>query len=107
MAIAFTRLQVTGVRSPIINKRSDGFGYPKMLPLKELLRQEIENLNEEQLKQLSDFIAFLKFTSRNASWQIDKNQIAAIYSEFAEEDRQLAEEGLDEYTELLRQEDVK
>lgn len=28
-------------------------------------------------------------------------------SEFAEEDRQLAEEGLDEYTELLRQEDVK
>jgi outer membrane protein assembly factor BamD (BamD/ComL family) len=78
-----------------------------MLPLKELLRQEIENLNEEQLKQLSDFIAFLKFRSRNANWQIDKNQIAAIYSEFAEEDRQLAEEGLDEYTELLKQEDVK
>lgn len=70
-----------------------------MLPLKELLRQEIENLNE-QLKQLSDFIAFLKFRSRSASWQIDKNQIAAIYSEFAEE-------GLDEYTELLRQEDIK
>lgn len=78
-----------------------------MLPLKELLRQEIENLNEEQLKQLSDFIAFLKFRNRNASWQIDKNQIAAIYSEFAEEDSQLAEEGLDEYTELLRQEDAK
>ena len=78
-----------------------------MMPLKELLRQEIENLNEEQLKQLSDFIAFLKFRSRNASWQIDQNHIAAIYSEFAEEDRQLAEEGLDEYTELLRQEDVK
>lgn len=78
-----------------------------MLPLKELLRQEIENLNEEQLKQLSDFIAFLKFRSRNSSWQIDKNQIAAIYSEFAEEDRQLAEEGLEEYAELLRQEDVK
>jgi hypothetical protein len=95
------------VRSPIINKRSDNFGYPKMLSLKELLRQEIDNLNEEQLKELSDFIAFLKFRSLNTSLQIDKNQIAAIYSEFAEEDRQLGEEGLDEYGELLRQEDVK
>jgi outer membrane protein assembly factor BamD (BamD/ComL family) len=95
------------VRSLIIKKRSDDFGYPKMLSLKELLRQEIDNLNEEQLKELSDFIAFLKFRSLNANWQIDKNQIAAIYSEFAEEDRQLGEEGLDEYGELLRQEDVK
>ncbi|BAZ50937.1 hypothetical protein NIES4103_35600 [Nostoc sp. NIES-4103] len=36
-------------------------------------------------------------------WQIDKNYIASLYKEFAEEDRQLAEEGLDEYAEMLRQ----
>ncbi|MEH1901303.1 MAG: hypothetical protein V7L04_07780 [Nostoc sp.] len=64
-------------------------------------------MNEEQLKQVSDFIAFLKFRSRNVSWQIDKNQMAALYSEFTQEDRQLAEAGLNEYAELLTQEDLK
>ncbi|MCC5602165.1 hypothetical protein [Nostoc favosum] len=78
-----------------------------MVALKELLTLELDKLNEEQLKQVSDFIAFLKFRSRNISWQIDKNQMAVLYSEFAQEDRQLAEAGLDEYVELLIQEDLK
>ena len=78
-----------------------------MVALKEFLSLELDKLNEEQLKQFSDFIAFLKFRSRNISWQIDKNQMAALCSEFAEEDRQLAEAGLDEYAELLTQEDLK
>lgn len=33
--------------------------------------------------------------------------MAALYSEFAQEDCQLTEAGLDEYAELLRQEDLK
>ncbi|OYD96650.1 hypothetical protein CDG76_07715 [Nostoc sp. 'Peltigera membranacea cyanobiont' 210A] len=78
-----------------------------MVALKDLLGQELDKLNEEQLKQVSDFIAFLKFRSKNISWQIDKNQIAALYTEFAQEDRQLAEAGLDEYAELLTQEDLR
>lgn len=78
-----------------------------MVKLKDLLKEEIEHLNEEQLKQVSDFIAFLKFRHQTMRWQIDKSQIASLYSEFAEEDCQLAEEGLDEYTELLSQEDFK
>lgn len=78
-----------------------------MVALKDFLGQELDKLNEEQLKQVSDFIAFLKFRSKNISWQIDKNQIAALYTEFAQEDRQLAEAGLGEYAELLTQEDLK
>jgi hypothetical protein len=78
-----------------------------MVALKELITQELENLNEEQLRQVADFLSFLKFRSRSRQWKIDESQMAALYSEFAEEDRILAEEGLDEYAELLREEDLK
>ncbi|WP_193196378.1 hypothetical protein [Nostoc sp. MG11] len=78
-----------------------------MVVLKELLAKELENLNEEQLRQVADFLAFIKFRDRAASWKIDETQMTALYSEFADEDRRLAEEGLNEYTDLLRQEDLK
>jgi hypothetical protein len=78
-----------------------------MAALKELITQELESLNEEQLRQVADFLSFLKFRSRSRQWKIDESQMAALYSEFAEEDRILAEEGLDEYAELLREEDLK
>jgi len=78
-----------------------------MVALKEFIAQELETLNEEQLRQVADFLSFLKFRSRSRHWKIDESQMAALYSEFAEEDRILAEEGLDEYGELLREEDLK
>ncbi len=36
---------------------------------------------------------------------IDTEKIAQLYQEFAEEDCQIAEQGINEYTELLKQED--
>lgn len=78
-----------------------------MVALKEFITQELETLNEEQLRQVADFMAFLKFRLRSRRWKIDESQLAALYSEFADEDQKLAEEGLDEYAELLRQEDLK
>lgn len=77
-----------------------------MVKIKESIKQELDQLNEEQLKQVAEFIAFLKFRTRRIRWQVNENQLAALYSEFAEEDRELAEEGIDEYAELLRQEDL-
>lgn len=78
-----------------------------MIASKEWLIQEIDNLSEEQLKEVGNFIAFIKFRSRTFAWRIDSTQVAELYKEFAEEDRLLAEEGIDEYADILRHEDLK
>ena len=76
-----------------------------MVAIKELINQELENLNQEQLRQVTDFIAFVKFHSRRVSLRENESKLAALYSEFAEDDRALAEEGIEEYAEMLRNSD--
>ena len=76
-----------------------------MLTSKTYLAQQLDNLNEEQLKQVGDFIDFLKFQARSNKLTIDETQIAKLYQEFAGEDRQLAEQGMEEYEEMLSVED--
>ena len=71
----------------------------------EHLTKQIEELSEEQLKQVSEFIDFLKFKDRSNNLQIDEAEAAKLYQEFAEEDRQLVELGMDEYAEALSRED--
>lgn len=73
---------------------------------REKIKQEVERLNEMQLKQVADFITFLKFRDRTKNWTIDENQLAVLYAEFAEDDRELAEAGMNEYAESLKQEDL-
>jgi hypothetical protein len=70
------------------------------------IKQEVDQLNEMQLRQVADFIAFLKFRGQNMSWAIDEDQLAALYTEFAEDDRELAEAGMGEYVDSLKQEDL-
>jgi hypothetical protein len=46
-----------------------------MITLKENLKQNLDRLNEEQLKQVANFIAFIEFTARRVGvnlpfWQI-------------------------------------
>ena len=38
--------------------------------------------------------------------ELDKTQLAALYAEFADEDRAIAEEGIAEYVESLAEEDA-
>ncbi|MEG4319809.1 hypothetical protein [Microcoleus sp. Aus8_D4] len=79
-----------------------------MAPMKDLIQQELEKLDLEQLKQVFEFISFLKFRARLVSnVAIDESNLAALYSEFAEEDRQLAEVGMSEYAEILKREDLQ
>jgi len=72
---------------------------------KESLKQELDYFSDEQLKQVADFIAFIKFQTRFSQQTTDVSQFANLYQEFAQEDSQLAEAGISEYAELLNRED--
>lgn len=72
---------------------------------KEILKQELDRLNDEQLKQIADFIAFIKFQSKLSQPKPDLNQFAYLYQEFADEDQELAEMGMSEYRKSLEHED--
>jgi len=72
---------------------------------KEKLKQEIEQFNDEQLQQIAEFIEFIKFRSRFHQKIVDVHQFASLYQEFAQEDRELAEEGIADYIKELQKED--
>lgn len=78
------------------------------MSLKEQVLQELDRLPELELKQVADYLAFLKFRARRTSTTApDEASLAALYAELAEEDRRLAEEGMDEYALALADEDAK
>ncbi len=72
----------------------------------EALKQDLDGLTHTQLQQVADFVAFLKFRSQRHRRAIpDPTQLAALFAEFAEEDRDLAEAGMGDYAVMLQQED--
>ncbi|XZN89064.1 MAG: hypothetical protein ACM65M_15395 [Microcoleus sp.] len=79
----------------------------KVTVMRELIQQELEKFDREQLQQVFEFISFLKFRARLVTIPaIDETNLAELYSEFAEEDRELAELGISEYAELLKHENL-
>lgn len=74
---------------------------------KEDIKRDIDRLNDQQLKQIADFIAFIKFQTRFSQPTTNISQFANFYQEFAEEDRQLAETGISQYASLLDSEDTQ
>ena len=73
-------------------------------------RQEITNsldtLSQSDVELVAQYVAFLRYQARiNAFPVVDESQLAALYAEFADEDRELAEAGLADYESLLVGED--
>lgn len=62
----------------------------------ESLKQDIENLTEVQLQQVAEFVDFLRFKEKRKLTKLDPALLAPLATEFAEEDRALAESGMDD-----------
>jgi hypothetical protein len=74
---------------------------------KEELVQTVHRLSQSELEQLAQYLAFLRYQSRiRTTPSFDEDQLAALYSESAQEDRELAEEGISDYAVALAQEDA-
>ena len=75
---------------------------------KEVVTQALESLSEAELRQVVEYVTFLRFRARLRSAPLlDDARIAALYAHAAEEDRALAEEGMSEYQSGLLAEDVR
>ncbi|MFG6094164.1 hypothetical protein SPB21_02890 [Leptothoe sp. ISB3NOV94-8A] len=76
-----------------------------LLATSESLKQDIEKLTNKQLQQVAEFIAFLQFQEKRQRITLDPVLLAPLATEFAEEDRVLAESGMDDYADMLAKED--
>jgi hypothetical protein len=77
------------------------------LSIREQVVEELKTLSEVELKEVSEYLAFLKFRARRTAPTLDEGQLASLYAEFADEDRNLAEEGMADYATGLMEEDVR
>ena len=78
------------------------------MTIKEYVTDVIQNLEETELREVADYLAFLRFRARtHAVPRPDDSAMAALYREFGEEDRELAEEGMVDFEQGLRLEDAR
>jgi hypothetical protein len=77
------------------------------MSIKEQVIQSLDTLSAAELLQVAEFLAFLKFRARFQPMpKLDEPQLATLYAAYAEEDRALAEVGIEEYVHRLYQEDA-
>ena len=69
----------------------------------ETVKQDLDRLTHNQIQQVPDFIAFLKFRNqRQHRVVLDPTQLSKLFTEFADEDRAFAEEGMSDYSIMLQ-----
>ncbi len=75
---------------------------------KEYVTELLETLSDAELQQVAEYLAFLKFRARlYARPALDTTEVEALYTEFADQDRALSEQGMAEYSEGLMAEDTR
>ncbi|MFN2455092.1 MAG: hypothetical protein ABR577_12810 [Pyrinomonadaceae bacterium] len=74
---------------------------------KEQVMEEIKTLSEAEIREVAEYLAFLKHRSQVRPSVVDEAHLASLYAEFAEEDRTLAEKGMTGYAEGLMKEDAE
>jgi len=78
------------------------------MSIKEQILYELDRLSELELEQVVRYLAFLKYQARvEAAPVTDEQQLAVLYGEHGEEDRNLAEEGMADYARTLAEEDAR
>ena len=78
------------------------------MTLRDQVTKTLDHLSESELQQIAEYVSFLKFRSRfQKKPPIDEETVAALYKEFAAEDRQLAAEGMEDYSKDILVEDTK
>ncbi len=61
------------------------------MSLKEQVARDLEGLDEAELQLVAEYVAFLKYRARTRSAAaFNEAEVAALYAEFADEDRELA-----------------
>ena len=76
------------------------------MSLREQVRLDLDKMPEADIRQVADYVAFLKYRSRRIRIPMaDEVSLARLYGEFAEEDLELADAGLDDYSRALARED--
>ncbi len=109
-AIEYERGERDDLRVTVLAAPTQPRAKPAVVGLstRDLIVSEIETLNEAELRQVADYVAFLRFQGRRQTTLVfDEARIAAIYAEFADEDLALAEEGIADYAVELEREDVR
>ncbi len=76
-----------------------------MSQTRENIKQKIQQLDDEQLEEIGRFIEFLKWKSQQQQKSNQLESFAKLYQEFAQEDRELSEAGMTDYSKQLQEED--
>lgn len=78
------------------------------MTVKEQIAMELGNLSESDLREMAQYLAYLKFRDRSRKKTIPiETELKALYAEAGDEDVNLAEAGLADYAQGLAQEDTK
>ena len=76
--------------------------------IREQVTQTIDSLSESELRQVVEYLSFLRFRSRvQRKTTVHEKSLAQLYAEFSNEDRELAEGGIKDYNNALLSEDNK